>query len=66
MAEVTRWKFAFWSFLQDRGVGLYSHDHKWHELTEGERKAYLSEADYYLARTREEWPNDILERLKES
>jgi len=62
--EVSKEQFAKWSFERDRSVGLFDEDDEWNTLDAEEREEYLDEAEYYLTKhPKDDWPEDILERL---
>jgi len=62
--RVTREQFAKWSLEYDIEQGNMPPDAQLETLCEDEREVYLDEADYYLELDKEDWPNDVLERLK--
>jgi hypothetical protein len=63
--EVTVEQFAHWSFERDRQVGLYPNTKKFNKLPADERQSYMDEAKFYIDSVpRDNWPEDILERLK--
>jgi hypothetical protein len=65
---MTRQTFALWSFQRDLKVGLYDEEgdpQTWDELEQSEKEVYLEEADHYLALPSSEWPDDVIDRMKE-
>jgi len=63
-SEVTRQRFAEWSFEFDRNYkGMYPRKMPWGEIPQDERELYLEDADRYLKMPVEQWPVEIQKRL---
>ena len=63
--DCSRETFAEWSFERDRSVGLFRRTMTWDRLPQEDRDMLLAEADEYMKQPQDQWPDDILERLKE-